>query len=69
MQVTEWAKPFDLVSAEHFVNGMPDIATGIDGYKINQMVPSDSSIVAALAACANFEFRTKRPLITSLIHP
>ena len=32
----EWARPKDHIPAEHWVNGMPDVATQVNGYEVMQ---------------------------------
>ena len=35
-KLREWSRPKDMIPHEQFVNGMPDIATGINGYEVMQ---------------------------------
>jgi len=33
-KLKEWVRARETVSSEHFINGMPDIATNIIGYEV-----------------------------------
>jgi hypothetical protein len=35
-RLKEWVRPCDVISGDQWINGMPDIATEINGYEVQQ---------------------------------
>ena len=60
-----------MIPHEQFINGMPDIATGINGYEVMQKQVGDCSVLSALAVCAHYELKHhhKKRLLTANIFP
>ena len=66
-----WVRAPELISREQLVNGMPDIATEINGYEVMQKQVGDCSVLSSLAVAAHFEFKHKynRKLISWNLYP
>lgn len=35
-RLKEWVRPCDVIPSDQWINGMPDIATEINGYEVSQ---------------------------------
>jgi hypothetical protein len=66
-----WYRAIDILDSKHFVNGVPDVATGITGYEIKQEKVGDCSVLSSLAVAAHHEFKHhhKMRLISANIFP
>lgn len=60
-----------MISSEFLINGMPDIATQITGYEVQQKQVGDCSVLSSLAVAAHYEFKHKwtKKLISWNIFP
>lgn len=52
-------RPIDVADSSQFINGMPDIATQINGFEIMQKSVGDCSVLSSLAVAAHFEMKNK----------
>jgi len=70
-RLKEWVRPCDVIPSDQWVNGMPDIATEINGYEVMQKQVGDCSVLSSLAVAAHFEFKLKyqKRLISNHIYP
>ena len=70
-RLREWARPKDHIPAEQWVNGMPDIATQVNGYEVMQKQVGDCSVLSSLAVAGHFEMKTRwqKRIITQNIFP
>lgn len=64
-------RPIDVADSSQFTNGMPDIATQINGFEIMQKSVGDCSVLSSLAVAAHFEMKNKyqKKLISHNIYP
>jgi len=64
-------RPVDFADSKQFVNGMPDIATQINGFEVMQKSVSDCSVLSSLAVAAHYEMKNqwKKKLISNNIFP
>ena len=44
---------------QFYINGRPDVATGITGYEIMQRKIGDCSVLSSLAVAAHYELKMK----------
>ena len=51
-------RPIDVADPSQFINGMPDIATQINGFEIMQKSVGDCSVLSSLAVAANLFFNS-----------
>jgi len=70
-RLKEWVRPCDVIPSDQWVNGMPDIATEINGYEVQQQQVGDCSVLSSLAVAAHFELKSRyqRRLISNHIYP
>jgi hypothetical protein len=52
-------RPIDFTDSSLFDNGIPDVATEINGFHIKQKEVTDCSVLASLAVAAHFEMKNK----------
>ena len=66
-----WYRAIEILDRSHFVNGVPDVATGVTGYEIMQKKVGDCSVLSSMAVAAHHEFKFghKVRLITDKIFP
>lgn len=66
-----WYRAVDILDRSNFVNGVPDVATGVTGYEIMQKKVGDCSVLSSMAVAAHHEFKFghKVRLITDKIFP
>jgi len=59
------------MDSKHFINGKPDVATGITGYEIMQRKIGDCSVLSSLAVSAHFELKMqyKKRIISCQLYP
>lgn len=64
-------RPHEYIDPKLYVNGRPDVATGISGYEIQQRKIGDCSVLSSLAVAAHYELKMKyqRRIISSQIFP
>jgi len=55
----QWVRPFEVISKSFYIEGRPDVATGITGYEVMQRKIGDCSVLSSLAVAAHYEFKTK----------
>jgi calpain-7 len=67
----QWQRAHEIVTKDQLVNGIPDVATQINGYEITQRQVGDCSVLSSLAVAAHLEFKSgyKKKLISWLIYP
>jgi hypothetical protein len=67
----EWVRPHEIIDRKHYINGRPDVATGISGYEIMQRKIGDCSVLSSLAVAAHYELKMKymKRVISSSIFP
>ena len=61
-----------MISPRDYIDGKPDIATGIHGFEIMQKQVGDCSVLSSLAVCGHYEFKFRqqgRHLISKNIFP
>jgi hypothetical protein len=59
------------MDSKYFINGKPDVATGITGYEIMQRKIGDCSVLSSLAVSAHFELKMqyKKRIISCQLYP
>ena len=55
----EWIRPHEIIDRKNYVNGRPDVATGISGYEVMQRKIGDCSVLSSLAVAAHYELKMK----------
>lgn len=55
----KWARPIEIIDRKFYVQGRPDVATGITGYEIMQRKIGDCSVLSSLAVAAHYELKMK----------
>ncbi len=64
---SQWVRPVEIIDKQKYINGKPDVATGITGYEIMQRKIGDCSVLSSLAVAAHYEFKWhhQRKIISS----
>ena len=67
----EWVRPHEIIDRKNYLNGRPDVATGISGYEVMQRKIGDCSVLSSLAVAAHYELKMKyqKRIISSQIYP
>jgi hypothetical protein len=52
-------RPHEVMDRQFYINGRPDVATGITGYEIMQRKIGDCSVLSSLAVAAHYELKMK----------
>jgi len=52
-----WARLIDVLDKQYYINGLPDVASQITGYEVQQKGVGDCSVLCSLAVTAHHEFK------------
>ena len=55
----QWVRPIEVIDRSQYVQGRPDVATGITGYEVMQRKIGDCSVLSSLAVAAHYELKYK----------